>query len=233
MYVNFEFSFYHEIKLHKGTNKLSNKETFQPIYALNLTINSHSHPIAEHFRAMLPPKGLFLCAKVVNFAPDKPTQPAMKRLILCITFLFALWGEGLCQNIIIGDKLPSDIRSRRWLMDMHPEAADYSCILFYHSESELCQKALNNIKPFIEKYAPKISMVIITKEEYDKAGVALTEHLDDRIGVAFDDGGRIFKRLGVSFIPFCIICDKKRHALWCGNGAMLTAEVIDQILTTE
>ena len=232
MYVNFEFSFYREIKLHKGTNKLLNKETFPPIYDLNLTINSHSHPARQPFRAMLQQKGLFLCAKVVNFAPDKPTQAAMKRLFLCIIFLCALWGEGLCQNIIIGDKLPSDIRSRRWLMDLQPEAADYSCILFYHSESELCQKALNSIKPFIEKY-PQLSMVIITKEEYDKAGVTLTEHLDDRIGVAFDDGGRIFKRLGVSFIPFCIICDKKRHALWCGNGAMLTAEIIDKILTTK
>ena len=157
----------------------------------------------------------------------------MKRFFACIVFLFAIWGEGMCQNIIIGDKLPSDIRSRRWLMDMHPEASEYSCILFYHSESELCQQTLQKIKPLIEKYDPQLSLVIITKEEYDKAGVTLTEHLDDRIGVAFDDGGRIFKRLGVSFIPFCIICDRKRHALWCGNGAMLTEEVINKILTTK
>ena len=44
-----------------------------------------------------------------------------------------LCAEGVTQNIIIGEKLPSDVRPRRWLMDMQPEAADYTCILFYHS----------------------------------------------------------------------------------------------------
>lgn len=157
----------------------------------------------------------------------------MKRFFLCITLLVALCVEGGAQNIIIGDKLPADVRSRRWLMDMQPEAADYTCILFYHSESPLCQHALKSIKPIVEQYGERLNLVIITKEAYDKAGVSLTEHLDDRIGIAFDDGGKIFRTLGVTFIPFCIVCDKKRHALWCGNGATFTAEVMDKILTTK
>ncbi|MBR3886553.1 MAG: conjugal transfer protein TraF [Alistipes sp.] len=157
----------------------------------------------------------------------------MKRLFLCITLLMTLCAEGFTQNIIIGEKLPSDVRQRRWLMDMQPEAADYTCILFYHSESPLCQRALMAIKPLVEQYGEQLNLVVITKEEYDKAGVALTEHLDDRIGIAFDDGGKAFRQLGVTFIPFCVVCDKKRHALWCGNGAMFTAEVMDKILTTK
>lgn len=156
----------------------------------------------------------------------------MKRFFLCITLLVALCAEALGQNIIIGDRLPSDVRPRRWLMDLQPEEAEYTCILFYHSESHLCQRALKAIKPLVEQYNPQLNLVIITKEEYDNAGVALTEHLDDRVGVAFDDGGKAFRQLGVTFIPFCVVCDKKRHALWCGNGAMLTAEVMDKILTT-
>lgn len=157
----------------------------------------------------------------------------MKRLFLCITLLAALCTEGFCQNIIIGDRLPSDVRPRRWLMDLQPEATDYTCILFYHSESPVCQQALKAIKPIIEQYGTSLNLVLITKEEYDKAGVALTEHLDDRVGIAFDDGGRIFRELGVTFIPFCVVCDRKHRTLWCGNGAMFTAEVMDNILTTK
>ena len=157
----------------------------------------------------------------------------MKRIFLCLMLLFAPLSEALCQNIIIGERLPSDVRPRRWLMDMQPEAADFSCILFYHSESEVCQAALAHIKPILEAYGSQVNLVIITKELYEKAGVALTEHLDDRVGVAFDEGGRLFKQLEVSFIPFCVVCDKKRRTQWCGNGAMFTRDVMNNILTTK
>ena len=157
----------------------------------------------------------------------------MKRLFLCIMLLLATYGEASCQNIIIGDRLPSDVRPRRWLMDMQPEDADFTCVLFYHSESRLCQDALNHIKTILTSYGAQINLVILTKERYEDAGATLTQHLDDHVGIAFDEGGRIFRRIGVSFIPFCVICDKKRHALWCGNGATLTAEITDKILTTK
>ena len=157
----------------------------------------------------------------------------MKRIFLCLMLLLAPLSEALCQNIIIGERLPSDVRPRRWLMDMQPEAADFSCVLFYHSESEVCQAALAHIKPILEAYGAQVNLVIITKEQYADAGATLTQHLDDHVGIAFDEGGRIFRRIGVSFIPFCVVCDKKRHALWCGNGAMLTTDVMDKILTTQ
>ena len=157
----------------------------------------------------------------------------MKRLFLCILLALMAFSDGVCQSVIVGDKLPSSIRPRRWLMDIQPDQADYTCILFCHSESELCQQAINSIKPIVNEYGSTLNMVILTKERYEKAGVALTEHLDDRVGVAFDEGGRIFKQLGVSFIPFCVVCDKKRRTQWCGNGAMFTREVMNNILTTK
>lgn len=157
----------------------------------------------------------------------------MKRLILCTILALMTISDGVCQSVIVGDKLPSTIFQRRWLMDIQPDEADYTCILFYHSESGLCQRVLNKVKPIVEEYGSSLNLVIITKERYDKAGVTLTEHLDDRIGVAFDEGGRLFKQLGVSFIPFCVVCDKKRRTLWCGNGAMFTRDVMNNILTTQ
>ena len=157
----------------------------------------------------------------------------MKRLILCTILALMTISDGVCQSVIVGDKLPSTIFQRRWLMDIQPDEADYTCILFYHSESGLCQRVLNKVKTIVEEYGSSLNLVIITKERYDKAGVTLTEHLDDRVGVAFDEGVRLFKQLEVSLIPFCVVCDKKRRTLWFGNGAMFTRDVMNNILTTQ
>ena len=76
---------------------------------------------------------------------------------------------------------------------------------------------------------PNINLVIITKEKYGNAGVALTEHLENRVGVAFDDNGRTFRYFGVKFIPFCVIHNKKSRVKWCGNALSLSENIIEKI----
>lgn len=134
------------------------------------------------------------------------------------------------QNIILGEKVP-DSRFRSWLMDLQPDVADYTCLLFYHSKSPRCQKCLPQIDKMVEKYGSKLNLIIVTKEDYGKAGVTLTEYLDDRVGVAFDDGGRTFAAYGVRFIPFCVIYDKKGNAAWCGHASTFSEKIFDRILT--
>ena len=148
--------------------------------------------------------------------------------ILCSMAFMATSAEA--QNIILGEKVP-DSKFRSWLMDMQPDAADYTCILFHNSKSPRCQKHLPQIKRIVNSNEDKLNLIILTKEDYSKAGVALTEHLGDHIGVAFDDGGRTFTAYGVRFIPFCVIYDKKGYALWCGHAGSLTQEIFDRILT--
>ena len=136
------------------------------------------------------------------------------------------------QNIIVGDKMP-EIKLRKWLMDFAPTQRTSTCYLFYHTESELCQHSLEKVKALVEPLAEQMNLVIVTKQSYDEAGVTLTEHLGDNIFVAFDQQGRMFRSLKVSFIPFCIIIDKRRYVLWCGNPATISQDVIDNILTTK
>ncbi len=156
----------------------------------------------------------------------------MKRF--CVILLLALSSltTSYAQSVIIGEKLP-DMNLRKYLMDFQPEQTPYTCYLFYHSKSELCKRSLTAIKPLIKDTNAQLGLVIITKEEYEDAGVTLTEHLDDYISVAFDLQGRAFRSVNVNFIPFCIICDHKRRVLWCGNAATLTQNVLDKILTTK
>lgn len=117
-------------------------------------------------------------------------------------------------------------------MDTEPSDAEYSCLLFFHSRSHLCQRTLATLKQHINNYGDKLNLTIITKEAYEQAGVALTEHLKDRIGVAFDDSGKTFRYFGVKFIPFCVISHKKR-VVWCGNGALLNEATMNKIITTK
>lgn len=132
------------------------------------------------------------------------------------------------QNIILGETTP-DLRIKQWLMDMQPDNTDYTCILFYHSESPQCRKYISRVKKLTQEADRKISVIILTKEKHNEAGVTLTEHLDDLTTVAFDDGGRTFRAYGVKFIPFCVVCNSKRKAVWCGHAGALTETIIENI----
>lgn len=149
-----------------------------------------------------------------------------------ILILSALHFECRAQSVIVGDKLP-ELNLRRWLMDLQPDDAAYTCLMFHHSESELCREALDRAVALIGEYDSQFNIIILTKEYYDKAGVALTEYLDDHVGVVFDQGARAHRTLKVNFVPFCVICDKRRRVLWSGNSAMLTQEIMDKIITTQ
>ena len=148
---------------------------------------------------------------------------------LLTTLLLSLSAMG--ENLIVGERLP-DISIRKWLMDTQPSSAEYTCILFYHSESKLCQKSLENIKQYIANHEKSLNLIIVTKEEYSSAGVTLTRYLDNYTGVAFDDNGRTFRHFGVKYIPFCVISRKNRVA-WCGNGNLLNDRTLDKILNQQ
>ena len=155
----------------------------------------------------------------------------MKRLFAIILAIITLPLFAEAQNIIIGDKMP-EVSVRKWLMDSEPDEAEYSCLLFYHSQSHLCQEALSVIKQHVNTYGERLNLTIITKEGYKNAGVSLTEHLRDRIGVAFDDAGKTFRHFGVKFIPFCVI-SRKNRVVWCGNASQLNSYTINKIITTK
>ena len=155
----------------------------------------------------------------------------MKRLLAIIFALMVLPNTLCAQKIIIGDKMP-EMSVRKWLMDTEPTQTEYSCLLFYHSKSYLCEQALDKIKQYVGTYDEKLNLTIITKENYKEVGVSLTQHLKDRIGVAFDDAGRTFRSYGVKFIPFCII-SRKNRVVWCGNAATLNDQTISKIITLE
>ena len=81
----------------------------------------------------------------------------MKRLLTILCTLFTLPLCASAQSVIIGDKTP-EMSVRKWLMDSQPSDAEYRCLLFYHSKSELCKQNLKIIKGLIGKYNGKINL---------------------------------------------------------------------------
>ena len=136
------------------------------------------------------------------------------------------------QNVIIGEIAP-DLKIKQWLMDLQPENADYTCVMFYHSESPQCRKYVSHIKNITKQAEERINVIIITKEKYSDAGVTLTEHLGGNVCVAFDDAGRSFRNFGIKFIPFCVIYNKKRIAQWCGHAGGFTQDILETIVTVK
>lgn len=114
-------------------------------------------------------------------------------------------------------------------MDMQPDNTDYTCILFYHSQSPQCRKYVTRVKNLTKEAEGKMNVIILTKERHNEAGVTLTEHLNDLTTVAFDDGGRTFRAFGIKFIPFCVICNSKNKAVWCGHAGSLSKAIIEKI----
>ena len=151
----------------------------------------------------------------------------IRRAIYFVAIALLWCAELSAQNTIVGEKIP-DMSISKWLMDMQPTSTEYTCILFHHSESELCKKSLSRIEQMVMNNQD-MNLVIVTKEKYGDAGVALTEHLEDRVGVAFDENGRTFRYFGVKFIPFCVIHNKKSRVKWCGNPLSLSQTTLDKI----
>ena len=86
----------------------------------------------------------------------------MKRLLaMMILALATLQIECRAQSVVVGDRLP-DLHLRRWLMDLQPDQSDYTCLLFHHSESEVCRQSLRSIAAMVEEYGSTLNLVIIT-----------------------------------------------------------------------
>ena len=153
----------------------------------------------------------------------------MKNFLATILFTLLMWLGASAENIVIGDRLP-DLSIRQWLMDSQPAEAEYTCYIFYHSQSKLCNESLEKIRRYAAGSGSRLNVVIITKEKYGSAGVKLTRYLNNHTGVAFDDNGRSFRNFGVKYIPFCVVSHKKR-VVWCGNGNSLNDKILDNILT--
>lgn len=139
-------------------------------------------------------------------------------MIFALTLMCALAAaaEASAQRIATGERTPK-IKTRHWLDGIVPDESEYTYIEFIRSSSLPCIESCRKIKRHADTSQRPLRVVFITREEPETVDRRIRECLGGHVGTIIDDTGRIFEDFGVQYVPFGIIIDRKRRAVWFGN----------------
>ncbi len=155
----------------------------------------------------------------------------MRRILYIMAVLslsLSVSSRASAQRVAFGERIPK-IKCDRWLDDKEPQKSQYTYIEFVHSKTIPCLLTFLKIKDDNVYFGDKLSAVIITKESPEQISATLRECATDYINVAFDTDGEIFRNFGVRYVPFGILIDHRRRALWFGNPATLNEDFFNKI----
>ena len=150
----------------------------------------------------------------------------MRRFFI-IAQLLALFAAGcqcaLAQRIAYGERTPKiKERHAHWLDGRTPEQSDYVFIGFIYSRSNTCREFCFRLDNEMRKMEHPVQVILVTREPADMIDPHLRDFIDGHTGIISDESGRIFRDFGIRYVPFGVLVDRKRHALWFGNP--LTAD---------
>lgn len=181
-----------------------------------------------HFRVtnstFLSPFGkLFVSSLEISIAP------MLKFRIIILALLLAASLSASAQRVALDERIPK-IKSALWLDDKAPEKSQYTYIEFTHSRTVPCQQTLLRIRNN-NHFNENMRAVIITNESPEQISAELRKCAGGYVHVAFDKGGEIFRNFDVQYVPFGIVIDHRRKALWFGNPITLKEDFLDKITT--
>ena len=151
-------------------------------------------------------------ANTANYSYLRSEQRlTMKHTVLALLLVLALLpGGAAAQNIALGERVP-EIKNTVWLDGHRAAPAAMTYIEFYHSASG------------------DLRLIIVTKEPVERIAPLLRPCLAPRIAVALDTSGRGFAAFGVSYLPFGVLVDAKKRALWMGNTLQMNKQLLLKI----
>lgn len=155
----------------------------------------------------------------------------MKRFIYIVTILCTLLliaSRAQAQHVALEERIPK-IKAGQWLNDNAPEKSQYTYIEFINSRTASCQHTLLQIQKDAH-FGENVRAVIITNESPEQISPELRKCANDYIHVAFDVDGDIFRDFNVQYVPFGIVVDHRRKALWFGNPITLKTDFLDKII---
>lgn len=155
----------------------------------------------------------------------------MKRFVYIasvLTLFLVVAQHATAQQVALGERVPK-IKSDHWLDNNTPEKSQYTYIEFVHSHTVPCLQTLLKIQRNNTLFGENLQGVIITKESPEQISETLRTSATEHICIAFDTEGDIFRQFGVRYVPFGIIIDHKRRALWFGNPATLNEDFFSKI----
>ena len=147
-----------------------------------------------------------------------------------IVLLLALAGfavPGFAQNITPGERAP-ELKIQQWIDGKAPARAPRTYVEFFHSSCKASMEAVEQLGDLSRRMGDKLRIVIVVRDNDDKAAELLRPYLSDRLGAGIDPAGRLFTAYGVHYIPFGVLLGSRNRVLWMGNSRQLTPEIIEK-----
>ncbi len=140
----------------------------------------------------------------------------MRKTVFILLLAVVLGTPLSAQNIALNERIPK-IKTANWLDGIVPQQGEYTYIEFVRSNTVPCIESFLKIKRYIADNDTPIQVIFVTREDPSHIDSHLRECLGGRIGALIDDTGRIFQDFGVRYVPFGVIVNRKRKAVWFGN----------------
>lgn len=152
----------------------------------------------------------------------------LKIRIITLALLLCSAVSASAQRVALEERVPK-IKSKFWYDDKEPAKADYTYIEFVHSKTIPSIRTFLKIKKDHAYFNENMRAIIITKESHEQIGAELRDCASDYVNIAFDADGEIFRSFGVRYVPFGIIIDHRRKALWFGNPTTINEDFFNKI----
>ena len=148
--------------------------------------------------------------------------------------VLAVCCTSVAQQLATGERAPKiRNRHRHWVDGREPQKTEYTYIEFVHSRSVPCLESVLKITKHIDRTDRPFRVVLVTREDDDMVDHRLRDCTGDYVGVLSDPSGRIFGDFGVSYVPFGVIVNKRRKAVWFGNPLTAESDFFEKIIKDE
>lgn len=145
----------------------------------------------------------------------------MKKLllsVLCATLFGGMAQELFAQRIAYAERTPViNFKKAHWLDGVVPAPTENTLIAFIYSRSNTCLEMCDRIRHRISNAEHPSQVILITREPAEMVDRRIRECIGEHIGLISDESGRIFREFGVKYVPFAVLVDGKRNAMWFGN----------------
>lgn len=103
-------------------------------------------------------------------------------------------------------------------------------IQFWSVRNPASRRTIPHFNRIQRKYQERGLVVIGISNDSDEALAALVKVQPVHFSLASDPEARLFHRLGVTFIPFCLLVDRAGKIVWQGAPNMIPDELIPKFL---
>ena len=154
----------------------------------------------------------------------------MRHIFAIIAIICATAVYSSAQSVRIGEPIPSLHVSPNIEDSISVYDRDYTCLIFAHSESAPCVKAMQNFATTAQSIEKQCAIVVITNESESDREIIIERLNIDNYVLAFDNNSRTFKAFGIQYAPFVVIYRTKNSRIeWFGPIHQLNSNIFKQI----